>query len=189
MSVEEFVLIPKNTYARQRPLVEQVLENPDIRSKANQLHFLSRFTKHEENSENEPFVPLVIKQKTMKELTSFSPSQLTKASLIYDRLVADTDYSVDNSGFIVFKNNPLSINTSTWLHNIQQPRKVLTADELQIVKHLKLPEHLVANTFAKRIGNESTVVTALNNKLDESFSGGEPSPKKTRKGAKGWEKY
>ncbi len=44
MSPEEFILIPRNMYYQQRPVVEQVLQNPAITETEKYLSVLQRFT-------------------------------------------------------------------------------------------------------------------------------------------------
>jgi hypothetical protein len=190
MSVEEFILIPKNTFVRQRPVIEQIFADPDIKSKTSQLNYLSRMKNVGHEANDKPIVPPNVKQQTLNELTSFTPAQLTRASLIYDKVLSSDNYSIDNNGILLYKNYPTSITVSTWLHNLQQPNKILSTDELDIVKRMKIPAHLVANRRAK-IATGNSIPTAKGT-LDGQFEEGEQSsPKKSKssQGSSNWESF
>ena len=43
MNAEEFILIPKNQYMRDRPIVDQLINDPAIKAKSKQLSVLQRY--------------------------------------------------------------------------------------------------------------------------------------------------
>jgi len=154
MSAVEFVLIPKEMYLPQRPVVEQILYNPNISATGKQLSILQRF-KTQKKLPEEP-EPIVVPAKTLKEtvfdsLVTLTDAQKRKSDLIYDSIETSPRLSLDNNGQIQIDNSPTGLFVGTFLYELQQPTKKLDKVYEPILKDIGIAEHLVANKFAKQI--------------------------------------
>lgn len=162
MSAEEFVLIPKSMFMRNLSSVEEITYNPAMKSKANQLSFLTRIQDNKHltldtvppSSNTEDIASAQQKKDILKELTSLSSSLLARSDIIYDKILAVSEFSLDHAGHILYRGEPSGIEMGSFLNSLQVPNKRLTIDEQRFVRGLKLGEHLVANSQAKSIAHE-----------------------------------
>lgn len=159
MSAEEFVLIPKNMYVQQSPIVEQVLNNSQVSSIGKQLSALQRFQPPNVASDTDPFKEEIQPTKTLKEnvldsLVQLTNTQIKKCSHIYDALVLNPKISLDNNGQITIDSKPTGLRIGTFLFNLQQTSKVLDSTHKLILSELRLEEYLVANKSAKDISTK-----------------------------------
>lgn len=176
MSAEEFVLIPKPMFMRNLSGAEEITYDPAVKSKANQLSFLTRIQGNKQyaletatsaaNTEN--IVSVQQKKDILKELTSLSSSLLARSDVIYDKILAVSDFSLDHAGHILYRGEPSGIEMGTILNSLQLPTKRLTIDEQRLVRGLKLGEHLVANSQAKSIAQERAAPQETSAKLKVS---------------------
>lgn len=158
MSAEEFILIPKNMYVQQSPIVEQVLNNPQISSTGQQLSILQRFRPSSSAPEpeiSEPIQPTKsMKETVIESLLPLSDIQSKRSSHIYDALLLNPKFSLDTNAQIEIGSKPTGLRIGSFLFNIQQPKKILDPTHKLILKELRLEEYLVANKAAKIISNK-----------------------------------
>ena len=67
-----------------------------------------------------------------------------------------------------------TINLLEFLIAIQSPNKKLASEDLEIISKLKLPPHLVANTFAKRV-TKATAATSHRETSNQFSAGASPT--------------
>jgi hypothetical protein len=154
MSAEEFVLIPKNRYIQERPIVEQVLNNPLIGSKGQHLSALHRYDdiqKLEETPSESIPEKTTIKEKVFNSLVTITDAQKKKSSIIYDRLIASKRLSLDINGLIEIDHIATGLPMSTFLHSLQQATKSLKDIYKNILPLVGIESELVPNKHAKEI--------------------------------------
>lgn len=153
MNAEEFILIPKRMYLKDRPLAEQILENPKIQQKGMQLSMLQRT----EPARNEPDELVknqlsTVKDTVFEQLSMLTEPQKKRSEYIFDEIEKSVRISIDNSGNLTIDGAPLKLTASTFLYNLQQNRKNFDIPlYTSVLEHLSLPEHVVPNTFGKQI--------------------------------------
>ena len=157
MNAEEFVLIPKNMYMQQRPMVQQILQTPNSNATGKQLSLLQRYAKPRQMEDTGIYAPPVrttLKETVMDSLLSLTEGQKKKSSHVYDKLTAETEHlSIDNNGYIEIDGVESGLLMSTFLYDLQQPTKHLHPIHEDILNHLGIPDHVVGNKSAKAIIN------------------------------------
>jgi len=164
MNAEEFILIPKKLYLKDRPLTEQVLQNPSIQEKGMQLSMLQRFQPTKQHVVQELSSTKQIREIVFDQLQTLNDQQLKKSEYIFSSIEKNGPVSIDNGGNILIDDSNTGLSASTFLYNLQQTNKVIdTTLYTTLIKHLRIPEHFVANTHAKKIikGKESIGWTSL----------------------------
>ena len=155
MNAEEFILIPKNMYMQQRPMVQQILQNPNINATGKQLSILQRYAKPQQMDGMDQIhtapVRQTVKEMVMGSLLTFNEGQKKRSSHIYDKLTENEHLSIDNNGHIEIDAVTSGLLMSTFLYDIQQPTKRLQPIHEDILNHLGIPDHVVANKEAKTI--------------------------------------
>ena len=160
MNAEEFILIPKNMYMQQRPVVEQILNDPQISSAGKQLSLLQRYQKPMEidPTENQRNVtlksPKSMREKVIESLGYLNESQKKKSNLIYDAIISNTRLSLDNDAQIEIDGVPSGLRIGSFLSDVQHSTKNLNNAHRLILEELRLEDHLLANRNAKNIANE-----------------------------------
>lgn len=156
MNAEEFILIPKQMYLKQRPLTEQIIQNPQIKEKGMQLSMLQRL-QHPNKTLPDHLLDETITSENVKEtvfdqLKTLKAAQLTRSEYIFETLIKNSRVSIDNNGGILIDGTSTGVNASTFLYNLQQPTKNIEIPlYTNIITQLNIPEHLVPNTNAKKI--------------------------------------
>ena len=160
--VEEFVLIPKDHYAQDHPTVKQVLSDPTIKAKSTQLSYLQRLEgpsiqdeipaklpKLEEEEEIEIDVK-IDREALFRDIPSFKKEQVLKSNVILDRVESSQRVSISADKTIIIDGQDSRRHLSTFLYNLQQPRKILNKTELEILRAIEiLPQHFT-NSSGKR---------------------------------------
>ena len=85
-------------------------------------------------------------------LVGLTPSQKQRSEIILNEIQDNERFSIDHSGIINIDDVSTGVAASSFLYNIQQPRKRLVKIYEVILHNLApLAEHLVSNTYAKEI--------------------------------------
>ncbi len=74
-----------------------------------------------------------------------------RSAEILDKIQKHDDLSIDVDGNILYQKTNTTVSIDTFLHNLQAPTKKLSTKEVDLVKLLKLPANLVANSDAKKL--------------------------------------
>lgn len=158
MSAEEFVLIPKRQYIKDRPIPEQILHDPSLKKKAVQLTMLQRerpLLQIQSTEENEEAITTekTVRDMVFHNLSSLqTPGQIRKSELILDQILNSDRLEIDTNGQLTLDGTKIGVETSTFLYDIQQPtKKIDTAAYTSVLNQLSLPSHLVGNKYAKVI--------------------------------------
>ena len=171
---EEFVLIPKEHFAKDNPVMEKLLltaRSPaDVESKAAHLGYLQRLPPPSgENGAGEviqesPTTPhadkttptvnvddnSLLRSKIFRELPSFKRNQIERSNIILEKIQRNPRTSLMKEDFVIYLDGrSTGIHVASLLYNLQQSRKKLSKSELQIVQAIHLPQHVVANQFAR----------------------------------------
>ena len=80
------------------------------------------------------------------------PWQIEKSKPILKKLDESAELSIDNDGTLKFGDRSTTIDATTFLYNLQQPRKRLhDPDYKTILENLDISPTLVANADAKQL--------------------------------------
>lgn len=171
MIAEEFILVPKTTYFKDRPITEQILDNPLVKQKAQQISFLQRLGSEKLVEAEEPVV-LSEKDRVFAQLKTLNLPQTKRAEVIYDAIREHDRLGIDGTGYLTLDGKQLKLAASTFLYNLQQNRKKLDhAYYKDLLRLLNIPEHFVANTNAKEIiRQERPTITSKRRKTEEDSS-------------------
>lgn len=159
MNAEEFILIPKQIYMKDRPLTEHILQNPEIKEKGMQLSMLQRMEPKESTDDKSETQSFNLKDFVFQALLTLKPAQLKKSELIYDIIDAHDRLTVDNNGEILIDNNKVGVSLSTFLYTLQQYNKTINKSLYEnIFNYLTIPEHLISNHHVKNLIKENKEV-------------------------------
>ncbi len=135
-----------------------------VTTKSAQMSYLSRFAKENDGPKSSDAVPppptaptaapsetsVTLEDQVMRQLTTLSNAQCRRAeaglSLLLKKATVDP---ADRNLEIFLNGNPTGVPVVSFLWNLQQPTKKLSAVELNLVGALNLPEHLVSNKDGK----------------------------------------
>lgn len=170
MNAAEFVLVPKEKYLNDKPLMEQISENPKVQSKAKSMSILQRYHQtnekpripndddeersqtHANRSSGEGELDMPVRKTIFDQLSMLKDVQLKKSAMIFEKIVNNPTVSVDNDGIILINNNSTGLEAATFLYNLQQSNKNIDEEIYKIViELLQLPEHIVSNRHARQI--------------------------------------
>lgn len=157
MNAEEFVLIPKKNYLKERPIADQILQDPQVKEKALQLSLLQRVEAKEHLNADVPVIPETLKETIFAQLSALSHSERQKSEYIYDAIINSTKLSIDSSGGLLIDNIHTGLQVGTFLYDLQRTKKIINRERYRaVIDLLGIPEHMVTNTYAKQIINEKT---------------------------------
>lgn len=152
---EEFILVPKSAYIKNRPIADQILQNPSVREKSLQLSMLQRLEPKQQLNETDDKPPTSLKEKLMEQLKSLTYSEQQKSEYILNAIINSDRISIDNNGWLMIDQVPIDLQAASFLYNLQQTRKDFNKDIYRtILKELDIPEHMVSNSHAKQLINE-----------------------------------
>ena len=193
MELKKFVLIPFSQYKSQlasaKPastvLYDSKLTNeektkilPNLDRKKKQQRFVPSFpntpTAAVESSSSS--VNKVDRQKEaiLLDVGGSETTQRRSASL-YDKVLANPNIELTKEGTIKLENIDTDIPFSTFLYRLQTPfpkSSPVTRDFLEIVKRVKIPEHLIANKALVKTTRrqlQSTTTTTEGDDEDDHF--------------------
>ena len=142
---------------QSRQSVQQLLEDESINAKADQLSYLKRITKAIDptppppSAEDSSASSATQTNKILSDLATLPGVAYRRAEVILNKIYADPNSSVDASHQILLNGVDTGVRTESFLWDLQQTAKNLSSEEKNIIKHLRLPEHLVTNKDAKII--------------------------------------
>ena len=98
-----------------------------------------------------------------------SGGKVERARQILRKMTNSGNISIDNnSGRIFLHDRDTGVAVLDFLSDVQTPTKKITDDSLELVRRLRLPEYLMANTYAKKVAAE--LKRSLNNEDQDPFS-------------------
>ena len=172
MRSQEFILIPKENYVEEQRKSSEVLFNPTISEKAKQLTLLQRqkstvgkqdnstFSKVPENQENS------VEKRVLKSLSMLKPGRLEKTKPILTKSYGAPDVEVNEDGFLTVGDRATTIEATSFLYNLQQPKKRLhDPDYKRILERIDISPSLVANSDAKKILQRTRSKTIVRPKI------------------------
>ncbi len=147
---EEFVLIPNSLYKRllggnenkEQLDKEEILNNPKIKAKSKIIPTIER--EPDKPKQSKSYDPLA-------NLTLLSGIALDRARRILAIIEESPRVSVSEDN-ILLDGNSVDIRASSFLQDLQNPKKRLPASYQGLVSVLHLPNHLVKNKYAKQEG-------------------------------------
>lgn len=181
MHAEEFILIPKRLYTTSQPLVQQILENPNIKQKTTQLSLLQRqaddagrkpetqekpeqlcasgnveeikpTTSEDGNRENS------LRENILNSLSVLSKPKLQKTEKILDLILQSDQLTFDQKNNLMVDEKPTDTNIQQFLYNLQQPnKKIDKANYNLILSALDIKPNLIGNTYAKKLSKVSGI--------------------------------
>ena len=159
MTSQEFILIPKENYIKQQPKSSEILEDATINEKAKLLTLLQRNKPPEEpkeKSEATSSLPAtdreIIEKRVLKSLSMMKPWQLEKSKPILRKIYDSSDVSINEDGFLTPDDRPTSLEATSFLYNLQQPKTGLhDPDYRRILSKIDISPQLVPNSDAKKI--------------------------------------
>ena len=156
MNAEEFVLIPKKDYLKDRPIAEQILQDPKVKEKALQLSMLQRWEPTEQLNVEEETQPITtLKETTLRQLEILTVTEQRKSEYIFDEITASARLGIDNSGHLLIDNTSTGLAIGSFLYDLQKSSKKIDIPLYEtLFELLHIPEHMVTNTYAKQIINE-----------------------------------
>ena len=184
MSAQEFILIPKENYIKTQPKALEVLDDPTISQKVDQLTLLQRIPPSKDTEELKESKPMetkdTIHKRVLRSITMLNPHQTDKSKTILEKLQSNPDISINEEGVITIDDYPTTIDASNFLYALQQPtKKLYHPDYKRILEKINISQDLVSNAQAKEIVRPKatkTKVVAL-----PRAKSGTPTPKKLRK--------
>ena len=130
MSAQEFILIPKENYIKNQPKASEILDNPTITAKSQQLTLLQQVPEkkvpEKEKTSQELKAPETredIQKRVLRSITMLNPHQTKNSKSILKELQCSSDVSINDEGLIEIDNNPTAIDASNSLFTLQQPTK------------------------------------------------------------------
>ena len=165
MSSEEFIQVPKKMYLNERPITEQLLQDPQLKQKGMQLSMLQRMEPQKKQTEAEIEATaskntLSVKDIVFSQLKTSTESQIKKSEYIYDIIISDERVDVDSTGQLTVDNTNVGLLASTFLYNLQQSTKTIDISlYTNILGQLNIPEQFVANKHGKEIIRDSGPAT------------------------------
>ena len=131
-------------------------------SECAQLNLKERFRKKTEEKESdvktaEIASTAVKSDNVILDLLScgLSGGKVERARQILRKMTNSDHVSIDNnSGRIFLHNRDTGVAILDFLSDVQTPTKKITEDSLELVRRLRLPEYLLANTHAKKVAVE-----------------------------------
>ena len=145
MSAQEFILIPKRNYIKNQPKASEILDDPTITAKSQQLTLLQRVPEKKEPdkektseekkaSENRKN----IQKKLLRPITMLNPHQTETSKSILKELQIISDVSINDEGLIEIDNTPTALDASNLLFTFQQPTMILhDPDYKQVLDKIK----------------------------------------------------
>ena len=130
MTSQEFILIPKENYIKQQPKSSEILEDATINEKAKLLTLLQRNQPPEEPKEKKSEATSsssatdreIIEKRVLKSLSMMKPWQLEKSKPILRKIYDSSDVSINEDGFLTLDDRPTSLEATSFLYNLQQPK-------------------------------------------------------------------
>ena len=159
MTSQEFILIPKENYIKQQPKSSEILEDATINEKAKLLTLLQRNKPPEEPKEKSEATSSspatdreIIEKRVLKSLSMMKPWQLEKSKPILRKIYDSSDVSINEDGFLTLDDRPTSLEATSFLYNLQQPKTGLhDPDYRRILSKIDISPQLVPNSDAKKI--------------------------------------
>ena len=187
MSAQEFILIPKENYIKNQPKASEILDDPTITAKSQQLTLLQRVPEKKEPEKGKtseekkaPETREDIQKRVLRSITMLNPHQTEKSKSILKELQGSSDVSINDEGLIEINNTPTAIDASNFLFTLQQPtKKLYHPDYKRILDKIKLSPDLVPNSEAKEIVKPKVVKTKFVTTPKTKSSG--KTPKRPRK--------
>lgn len=187
---EEFVLVPKQEFLKEQPLVSQITENESSFSQPSK--FLSLLQRQQSNNmvenddeddQNKRNISEQLNQKNVEEkilgsLKILEGSKLNRAKKLYDMIIKSApNVRIDSDGKIVVNEISTTVDAINFLYNMQQPTKKIDEDKYKtILKAIGVDKTLLLNKQAKQIvaaeesQEESTATTSKRRKLSDEES-------------------
>ena len=132
MSAQEFILIPKQNYIKNQPEASEILDNPTIAAKSEQLTLLQRVPEKKEpdkeiTSEEKKASEKRknIQKQLLRSITMLNPHRTETSKSILKELQNSSDVSINDEGLIEIDNTPTALDASNLLFTFQQPAKKL----------------------------------------------------------------
>ena len=185
MNTQEFVLIPKSFYTKQKHSTLQVLRDPEVEQKAKSLTLLQRNKTFPDPSTVEK-KEKTSKENILKSLDMLTAAQKQRTREILNKIESSETIDFDETGDITVNKISTKISLSTFLYNLQQPNKNLTDPSYSIIpKELMVNPNLLPNRNAKNILNPSTTRKRAEPTRDESDASNEESEETAKSKASG----
>ena len=146
--VEEFVLIPKDHFIKENPLMENVFGSSatNEETKAAQLGYIQRLSPPAVDTAASEVVGEVLappeistqksdelallRSKIFRELPSFRRNQIERSNIILDKIREKKRVSVKEDLVISLDDHKTNISITTFLYNLQQSRKKVIRDRI-----------------------------------------------------------
>ena len=160
MTSQEFILIPKENYIKQQPKSWEILEDATINEKAKLLTLLQRNHPPEEPKEKKGEATSsspatdreIIEKRVLKSLSMMKPWQLEKSKPILRKNYDSSDVSINEDGFLTLDDRPTSLEATSFLYNLQQPKTGLhDPDYRRILFNLNFVFSLRAELSSKQV--------------------------------------
>ena len=186
MSAQEFILIQKENYNKNQPKASEILDDPTITAKSQQLTLLKRVPEQKEPEKDKTFeekkAPETredIQKTVLRSITMLNPNQTEKSKSILKEMRSSSDVSINDEGLIEINNTPITIDASNFLFTLQQPtKKFYHPDYKRILDKIKISPDLVPNSEAKEIVKPKVVKTKFVTTPKTKSSGKTPSRRK-----------
>ena len=160
MTSQEFILIPKENYVKQKPKTLEILDDATINEKAKILSLLQRQQNSSETVESDekmdkkpqwsPLQKEIIEKRVLKSLPMMKPGQIEKSKPILRKIYDSDKVSISEDGFLKIGDRETSIEATNFLYNLQQPKTHLhDPDYKKILDKIDISPHLIPNSTAK----------------------------------------
>lgn len=154
--------LPSHTEEETKQNTWETRERFPSLSECAQLNLKERFRKNRESKESdtkkgEKVTAAVKSDNVILDLLScgLSGGKVERARQILRKMINSENVSIDNhSGRIFLHDRDTGVAVLDFLSDVQTPTKKLSEDSLELVRRLRLPEYLMANTNARKVAAE-----------------------------------
>ena len=187
MHTGEFVLIPRQMYANEKPQIVQLLNNKNVREKAKQISLLQRSksppapsttqqdTQQQtdnilENAKDElnetrddkidTKVLTEIRERVLRDIKHLDRKKFEKASTILEKIEESESLSLDQTSRLVVNKSSTRILVANFLYDLQQTTSKLSLEHYKVLTFLDIRSQLTCNTYAKKF-----LALSLNEKI------------------------
>ena len=172
MHTEEFVLIPKQMYTREKPHISQLLSNKDVHNSAKQISLFQKnkspsappasqpdteqqtdASVNDRSAINESMEKSImtdntsaIRQGVLNDIKILKGIKFERANKILEIIEESDSVSLDSSKRLLIRGSNTDVLAATFLYNLQQTTCKLNFEHFSILALLDIGSHLTCNT-------------------------------------------